>query len=47
VIHLGLLNRGCIIAPFHNMMLVCPQTTSAQVDMLVTAFDEVIGALLG
>src|ERR1700733_8450943 len=46
VIHLGLLNRGCIIAPFHNMMLVCPQTTSAQVDMLVTAFDEGIGALV-
>lgn len=47
VIHLGLLNRGCIIAPFHNMMLVCPQTTQAQVDKLVTAFDEVTGALLG
>jgi len=47
VIHLGLLNRGCIIAPFHNMMLVCPQTTRAQVDKLVAAFDEVIGALLG
>jgi glutamate-1-semialdehyde 2,1-aminomutase len=47
VIHLGLLNRGCIIAPFHNMMLVCPQTTRAQVDQLVRAFDEVTGALLG
>ena len=23
-IHLALLNRGCLIAPFHNMMLVCP-----------------------
>jgi glutamate-1-semialdehyde 2,1-aminomutase len=47
VIHLGLLNRGCIIAPFHNMMLVCPQTTRAQVDQLLRAFDEVTGALLG
>ncbi len=47
VIHLGLLNRGCIIAPFHNMMLVCPQTTRAQVGKLVAAFDEVTGALLG
>jgi len=47
VIHLGLINRGCIIAPFHNMMLVCPQTTRAQVDKLIAAFDEVIGILVG
>ena len=26
-IHLALVNRGCLIAPFHNMMLVCPSTT--------------------
>jgi glutamate-1-semialdehyde 2,1-aminomutase len=46
-IHLGLLNRGCVIAPFHNMMLVCPATTTAQVDQLVAAFDSVAGALAG
>jgi glutamate-1-semialdehyde 2,1-aminomutase len=46
VIHLGLLNRGCIIAPFHNMMLICPQTSRAQVERLVAAFDEVLGALV-
>ena len=28
LIHLGLLNRGVMITPFHNMMLVCPQTTT-------------------
>lgn len=44
-IHLALLNRGVLIAPFHNMMLVCPATTGAQVDMLVAAFAEVAGIL--
>jgi glutamate-1-semialdehyde 2,1-aminomutase len=46
-LHLGLLNRGCVIAPFHNMMLLCPATTAAQVDQLVGAFDEVLAALAG
>ena len=32
LIHLGLLNRGVMITPFHNMMLVCPQTTAADVE---------------
>lgn len=44
-IHLALLNRGILIAPFHNMMLVCPETTAAQVDALIAAFDEVAGIL--
>jgi glutamate-1-semialdehyde 2,1-aminomutase len=44
-IHLSLLNRGCLIAPFHNMMLVCPSTTAAQVDRLRAAFGEVADAL--
>ncbi len=46
-IHVGLLNRGCLITPFHNMMLVCPATTAAQVDQLVGAFGDVLGALAG
>jgi glutamate-1-semialdehyde 2,1-aminomutase len=46
-LHLGLLNRGCVIAPFHNMMLLCPATTAGQVDQLVGAFGEVLGALVG
>ena len=44
-IHLALLNRGCLIAPFHNMMLVCPATTAAQVTALRTAFDAVAGLM--
>jgi glutamate-1-semialdehyde 2,1-aminomutase len=44
-VHLALLNRGCLIAPFHNMMLVCPATTERQVEQLLHAFDEVTRAL--
>ena len=44
-LHLGLLNRGCLIAPFHNMMLVSPVTTDNQIDRLITAFTEVITEL--
>jgi glutamate-1-semialdehyde 2,1-aminomutase len=41
-VHLYLINRGILIAPFHNMTLVSPATTEAQVDRLV----EVVGACL-
>lgn len=44
-LHLGLVNRGCLIAPFHNMMLVSPVTKKRQIDRLVAAFDEVVTAL--
>jgi glutamate-1-semialdehyde 2,1-aminomutase len=44
-IHLALLNRGCLIAPFHNMMLACPATTDGQVGDLQAAFAEVAGEL--
>lgn len=42
LIHLGLLNRGVMITPFHNMMLVCPHTTRADVNQLLSALDEVL-----
>lgn len=45
--NLGLLNRGCLIAPFHNMMLCSPATRRAQVDRLIAAFDACLSALLG
>ena len=44
-IHQGLLNRGCLIAPFHNMMLVSPVTTAAQISRLIAAFDAVTAQL--
>ena len=45
LIHLGLLNRGVMITPFHNMMLVCPQTTTDDVALLIGALDEVLGQI--
>ena len=45
IVHLFLLNRGVLITPFHNMMLVCPQTDSADVARLLRAFDDCLGAL--
>jgi glutamate-1-semialdehyde 2,1-aminomutase len=44
-IHTALLNRGCLIAPFHNMMLVSPVTTDPQIDRLIAAFDETLSLL--
>jgi glutamate-1-semialdehyde 2,1-aminomutase len=44
-VHLGLVNRGCLIAPFHNMMLVSPATKKRQVDRLIGAFVEVLAEL--
>lgn len=44
-VHAMLLNRGCLIAPFHNMMLVSPVTTNAQIDRLIAAFDATLAAI--
>jgi len=40
IIHLYLLNRGLLITPFHNMLLVCPQTSAEDVQRLLLAFDD-------
>lgn len=45
LVHLGLLNRGVMITPFHNMMLICPQTTESDVGQLLGALDEVLAAI--
>jgi glutamate-1-semialdehyde 2,1-aminomutase len=45
-IHIYLLNRGILIAPFHNMTLVCPDTTTADVDRLLEALRACLGELL-
>lgn len=44
-LHLFLINRGVLIAPFHNMMLVSPLTEDTAIDRLVTAVDEFAAAL--
>jgi glutamate-1-semialdehyde 2,1-aminomutase len=40
LLHLYLLNRGVLVTPFHNMMLMSPATTRAQVDLLLTGFEH-------
>ena len=44
-VHRYLLNRGVVITPFHNMMLVCPSTTVAHVNQLLAALDACISEL--
>ena len=45
-IHLGLLNRGVLIAPFHNMMLVSPTISEDDADRLVAATTEILAQLV-
>ncbi len=39
-LHHYLLNRGVIVTPFHNMMLICPATTEDHVELFVRRLDE-------
>jgi glutamate-1-semialdehyde 2,1-aminomutase len=43
--HLHALNRGILLTPFHNMALMCPATTEADVDRHTQAFGEAVSAL--
>lgn len=45
-VHHYLLNRGVIITPFHNMMLICPATTAAHVDRLTSELDRCLSELM-
>jgi glutamate-1-semialdehyde 2,1-aminomutase len=45
-LHLYLLNRGVMITPFHNMALMSPATTEADVDRHTEVFDEAVAALV-
>ncbi len=44
-IHLYLLNRGVLLTPFHNMMLVCPATCQTDIDKLLAVFEDCLAAL--
>ena len=46
-IHLRMLNDGFLITPFHNMALISPDTTAADVDAHTLAFDKMCGELIG
>ena len=45
-VHLYLANRGILLAPFHNMMLVSPVTQAAQVDRLAAELSSALTELL-
>jgi glutamate-1-semialdehyde 2,1-aminomutase len=45
LLHLYALNRGVLITPFHNMALMAPTTTEAQVDRHTVVFSEVLEEL--
>jgi glutamate-1-semialdehyde 2,1-aminomutase len=47
LLHLHALNRGVLMTPFHNMALMSPATSSADVDRHTVAFREVVAALFG
>ncbi|MFM9913952.1 MAG: aspartate aminotransferase family protein [Methylophilaceae bacterium] len=44
-IHLYLLNRGVLLTPFHNMMLICPATTQHDINKLVSVFSDCLNQL--
>ena len=46
-IHLRLLNDGFLLTPFHNMALMSPATTQADVDAHTRAFRKVCADLVG
>ncbi len=47
LMHLYAQNRGVLITPFHNMALMCPTTTAADVDRHTIVFTEAVRELLG
>ncbi len=45
-LHLYLANRGVLITPFHNMALMCPTTTEADVDLHTRHFGDAVAELV-
>lgn len=44
-LHLYALNRGVLLTPFHNMALMCPETTEADIDAHTSVFAEAVKEL--
>jgi len=44
-LHLHALNRGVLLTPFHNMALMCPDTTPADIDLHTKIFAEAAAEL--
>jgi glutamate-1-semialdehyde 2,1-aminomutase len=47
LIHLYALNRGVLLTPFHNMALMSPATSEADVDQHTVVFRDAVGELTG
>jgi glutamate-1-semialdehyde 2,1-aminomutase len=45
--HLSMCNRGILMTPFHNMALMCPDTTADDVALHTKVFRDVAGQLVG
>jgi glutamate-1-semialdehyde 2,1-aminomutase len=45
LLHLWVMNRGVLMTPFHNMALMSPATTEADIDRHTVAFEEALTAL--
>ena len=43
--HLTALNRGILLTPFHNMALVSPYTSEADIDRHTAIFREAVHSL--
>jgi glutamate-1-semialdehyde 2,1-aminomutase len=47
LLHLYMLNRGVLITPFHSMLLMCPDTTAADVERYLSVFEGLCAELTG
>ncbi|HEY2956892.1 MAG TPA: aspartate aminotransferase family protein, partial [Actinomycetota bacterium] len=46
-LHLYLQNRGILLTPFHNMALLCPASSRADVDLHTEVFSAAVAELTG
>ena len=46
-LHVYLHNRGILLTPFHNMALMCPATTTDDVDTHTEVFGAAVAELVG
>jgi glutamate-1-semialdehyde 2,1-aminomutase len=44
--HLAALNRGILMTPFHNMALIAPETTEADIDTHTSVFRGSVAAII-
>jgi glutamate-1-semialdehyde 2,1-aminomutase len=44
--HLYTLNRGILMTPFHNMALMCPDTSEADIDRHSEVFADAVMELV-